>query len=508
MHAAGTKGAVFLDRDGTIIHDVGYLGDAAGIRLYPDAVGALRTLQREYALFVVSNQSGIAKGHITREQVDEVNRRLGELLAEHDVRIVAWYVCPHCREDACDCMKPAARFLREAADEYGLDLSRSFVIGDHPHDPATGDAVGAFGLYLLTGHGPQHIDSLPDDRLVFHSLRDAADWIMAHPEPRYGLGREIDFAAETIKSGGLAAFPTETVYGLGANALDPAAVARIFEVKERPLDDPLIVHVAQQSQLAGLVAGIPGKAARLVEALWPGPLTLVLPKLPVVPDIVTAGHPTVAVRMPSNAVARRLIAAAGVPVAAPSANRFGRTSPTTAAHVIGQLGFGWGVIVDGGACRVGVESTVLSLVEDRPVLLRPGGAPLEEIERLIGRVELPGGADAAKPMSPGMLQRHYAPSTPLRIVPSLEPWLERADVGILAFSPLAGRPAGPVETLTQGGDLTEAAVNLYAAMRRLDGRGLALIVAQEVPNHGLGRAVNDRLRKASNPLSEAMPQGV
>jgi L-threonylcarbamoyladenylate synthase len=503
LRANRTKGAVFLDRDGTIIHDVGYLGDPAGIRLYQDAVGALQTLQREYELFVVSNQSGVARGHITLEQVDQVNRRLGELLAEHGVHIAAWYMCPHRREDACDCMKPAARFLREAADAYGLDLSRSFVIGDHPHDPATADAVGAFGLYLLTGHGPKHIDSLPDDQLVFHSLGDAADWIMAHPEPRESLAREIGTAAETLRSGGLAAFPTETVYGLGANALDPAAVARIFEVKERPLDDPLIVHVAQQDHLAGLVPGIPGKAARLIEALWPGPLTLVLPKLPVVPDIVTAGLSTVAVRMPSNAIARKLIDTAGVPVAAPSANRFGRTSPTTAAHVTEQLGSGWGVVVDGGACRVGVESTVLSLVDDRAVLLRPGGAPLEEVERLIGKVELSMATGAAKPMSPGMLPRHYAPSTPLRIVPNLEPWLERADVGILAFAPLVGCAAGPVETLTQGGgNPTEAAVNLYAAMRRLDGRGLTLIVAQEVPNHGLGRAVNDRLRKASARTAE------
>jgi L-threonylcarbamoyladenylate synthase len=164
--------------------------------------------------------------------------------------------------------------------------------------------------------------------------------------------------------------------------------------------------------------------------------------------------------------------------------------------------------VDGGACRVGVESTVLSLVDDRAVLLRPGGAPLEDIERLIGNVELPEISDAAaaRPVSPGMLPRHYAPSTPLRIVPCLEPWLERGDVGILAFVPLAGCAAGPVETLTQKGDLTEAAVNLYAAMRRLDSRGLTLMVAQEVPNHGLGRAVNDRLRKASNPLNKARPE--
>ena len=187
MHT-GAKGAIFLDRDGTIIHDVGHLGDPAGIRLYPDAVSALQTLQREYALFVVSNQSGVAKGHITRKQVDEVNRRLGELLSEHGVHIAAWYVCPHCREDACDCMKPAARFLREAADEYGLDLSRSFVIGDHPHDPATADAAGATGLYVLTGHGQRHLNELPEGRLVFETLGQACDWIIKQKQLKLKIG--------------------------------------------------------------------------------------------------------------------------------------------------------------------------------------------------------------------------------------------------------------------------------------------------------------------------------
>lgn len=491
--------AIFLDRDGTLVYDVGHLGTPDDIRLYPDTIPALLRLQRSYLLFVVTNQSGVAHGRITRAQVDAVNENLAAMLAAKGVHIRRWYVCPHSRADACCCMKPKPQFLLQAAEEFGLRLDLSFVIGDHPHDPATADSVGAFGVYLLTGHGSHHLAELPHDRLLFHSLGDAARWIEAHPDPRSVLAREIQSGAEAIRAGGLVAFPTETVYGLGADALNPRAVARIFEVKERPLEDPLIVHIAEPGDLAELAAAVPEKAQRLAESFWPGPLTIVLPKRPTVPDIVTAGLPTIAVRMPANGIARQLIRLAGVPIAAPSANRFGRTSPTAAAHVVAQLGTGWGVVIDGGACRVGLESTVLSLAAgDKPVLLRPGAVTLEQLGAVIGEVEDPPEQHSHRPESPGMFERHYAPVTPLLVVRDVGPFRGDAGVGVLFFRPREYEAAGPAEVLTQSGALDEAAVNLYAALRRLDSVGLKLIVAESVPDHGIGRAINDRLRKAGS----------
>ena len=306
-------------------------------------------------------------------------------------------------------------------------------------------------------------------------------------------------AAEIIRRGGLVAFPTETVYGLGADAFAPLAVARIFEVKKRPYFDPLILHVANPGDLGQLVTEIPSGAKKLVDRLWPGPLTVVLPKKEAVPDIVTAGLPTVAVRMPRHSIALRLIQLAESPIAAPSANPFGYLSPTTAEHVRDQLGDQVDLILDGGPCPVGVESTILSFVGGKPRLLRPGGVTLEEIEEMIGRVERPP-EEADHPQSPGMLPKHYAPRTPIV--------LDRSEKGYDYSGKRIGwlglqEPDQPhafqhVEILSRIGDLKEAAANLFAAIRRLDALNLDLIVAEPVPEVGLGRAIMDRLRRASH----------
>lgn len=324
---------------------------------------------------------------------------------------------------------------------------------------------------------------------------------------------ELARAAEILRQGGLVAFPTETVYGLGASALDVEALARVFEVKGRPLFDPLIVHVPGIEQARPLVRQFPELAQTLAARFWPGPLTLVLPKSILVPDLATAGCPTVAVRVPDHPVALELLRLTGVPLAAPSANLFGRISPTTAAHVREQLGDGIDLILDGGPCRVGVESTVVQLTENRPVLLRPGGTPLEEIETLIGPVEIP--APAARGpvnsglVSPGTLPQHYAPRTPLTIDSQEVPEAGSAmtapgagstvRVGLLAFTPPAesGR-FQQVEVLSPAGDLREATSRFFSALRRLDAAGLDLIVAEMFPEQGLGRALNDRLRRAAH----------
>ncbi len=307
-------------------------------------------------------------------------------------------------------------------------------------------------------------------------------------------------AAEIIKKGGLVAFPTETVYGLGADAFNPLAVARIFEVKRRPSFDPLIVHVSDPADLEKLVTKIPSNARKLMERFWPGPLTVVLVKKEEVPDIVTSGLSTVAIRMPRHPMTLSLIERTGSPIVGPSANPFGYLSPTTAGHVREQLGGQIDFILDGGPCEVGVESTIISFSESRPRLLRPGGVPLEEIESIIGTVEVSSLEDG-KPSAPGMLPRHYAPRTPIVLDWENKDIDSNKDkkIGFLAFQePQKGLKFQHIEILSKRGDFREAAANLFAAIRRLDHLNLDLILAETIPEVGLGRAIMDRLRRASH----------
>jgi L-threonylcarbamoyladenylate synthase len=410
----------------------------------------------------------------------------------------------------------------------------------------------------------------------------------AAPTPPEPATREaIDRAGRLLANGQLVAFPTETVYGLGANALDETAVAGIFQAKGRPSFDPLIVHCSGPEQALALAASVPPAARQLAAAFWPGPMTLVLEKFPAtgfsvqvsrsgsapeptaadpsragqqphrpenqkketaneqqetgnekrpIPDLVTAGLPTVALRVPGHPVARAMIEAAGVPIAAPSANRFGGISPTRAEHVAGELGQAVAMILDGGPCEAGVESTVIAVSQDQPPrVLRLGGLTVEQIEQAVGPVTVqtsssqPGQdeADGAapgnrreptpphndnaqpSPQAPGMLDRHYAPTTPLRIIADLtaEKLVNIAKNQRVAVLLFADRPelfeaiadyAEAWETLSPAGDLQEAAANLFAAMRRLDGAGVELILAEPAPDRGLGRAINDRLHRAAH----------
>jgi len=309
----------------------------------------------------------------------------------------------------------------------------------------------------------------------------------------------IHQAAEIIRKGGIVAFPTETVYGLGADVFNPLAVARVFEVKRRPYFDPLIVHVANPNDVKELVKEIPSNAKKMIERFWPGPLTVVLLREEGIPDIVTAGLPTIAIRMPDHPMALSLIKESKCPIAAPSANPFGYLSPTTAEHVREQLGDQVDLILDGGPCPVGVESTVVSFSENKPRLLRPGGVSLEEIETIIGKVEISPIED--RPSAPGMLPRHYAPRTPIVVLDWDEKNLDiykGKNIGLLAFQETKNNLKFLyVEILSKKGDIREAAANFFAAIRRLDAMNLDLILAEPVPEIGLGRAIMDRLRRAS-----------
>ncbi|MBI4802455.1 MAG: threonylcarbamoyl-AMP synthase [Elusimicrobia bacterium] len=303
-------------------------------------------------------------------------------------------------------------------------------------------------------------------------------------------------AAAFIRKGGTAVFPTETVYGLGADALNPEAAAKIFEIKKRPAFDPLIVHVASVKQ-AKMLAFVTPKAEALMKRFWPGPLTLVLPKKRIVPDIVTAGLDTVALRMPANPVALDLIKRAGTPIAAPSANRFGRLSPTAAAHAERQLKGRPDIILDGGKTRIGVESAVLAFKDRRIYLLRHGGLPLEEIEKVAGPLAsvLRSGK---RPRSPGRLAGHYNPSAKLILLGKKKPELKKGlRYGYLAFTEKPALKVKKAAVLSPSGDLKEAAANLFSHLHKLDNAGLDIILAEPVPMRGLGRAIMDRLKRAA-----------
>lgn len=297
-----------------------------------------------------------------------------------------------------------------------------------------------------------------------------------------------------LSEGKLVGIPTETVYGLAGNALNEAAVLDIFRVKNRPAFDPLIVHVASHERLSVYVREVPPLAQRLAEALMPGPLTLLLPKAAIIPDLVTSGLDTVAIRIPRHPLTRQLLSLLDFPLAAPSANPFGYISPTTAQHVAQQLGEQIAYILDGGACEVGLESTIVGFENHQAVVYRKGGVAIETIEALIGPVRVQAHS-SSNPQAPGMLKSHYAPRTPLRLgMPVAEQAPER--VGLISFR--AKTPSWPHhEVLSPTGSFAEAARNLFAALRRLDALGLDCIYAELLPEQDLGRAINDRLRRAA-----------
>lgn len=299
---------------------------------------------------------------------------------------------------------------------------------------------------------------------------------------------EIQHAAALIREGKLVAFPTETVYGLGANALDASAVDKIFRVKGRPATSPLIVHVESRDRASEIVAEWPATAEKLAREFWPGPLTLVLPKRPCIPDIVTAGLPTVGVRVPANELALTLLVDAAVPIAAPSANRFTELSPTTAEHVRKSLGSDVDFILDGGPTQVGIESTVLSLAGPKPVLLRPGMISRKKLEALIGPIELAGAPTEAAHASPGMHPKHYSPRT--RLV------LTRPSTGRGAYLWLTLRNEA-ARSIRMPADAAHYAAALYETLHRLDDENLDWIAVELPPDEPEWAGIRDRLQRAA-----------
>lgn len=310
--------------------------------------------------------------------------------------------------------------------------------------------------------------------------------------------QSIAESAEVIRRGGLVAFPTETVYGLGADGLNPIAVAKIFEAKKRPEFNPLILHIAQKDWVKKFSVFNDERIENIINKFWPGPLTLVLPKRDLVPDIVTSGNPTVAIRIPNHKVALELIEKSGTPIAAPSANKFGQLSPTDAHHVVKSLGDRVDIILDGGNSMVGLESTIIELHNKEILLLRPGGLSLEELQNEIGEIKI-GKTNSNKPNSPGQLPFHYAPAIELDFLNNKN--LKKHSgkkIGALFFEYEKSDEQFEIsKTLSKSGDMKEAAANLFRFLHEFEKENLDVILVEPIKEIGLGMAIMDRLKKAA-----------
>lgn len=310
------------------------------------------------------------------------------------------------------------------------------------------------------------------------------------------IGNDILVAKDFLQRGELVAIPTETVYGLGGNALDREAVLSIFETKKRPAFDPLIIHTDSLEKVQEFVTDLSGMALDLAKAFWPGPLTLLLPKRDIIPDLVTSGLDRVAVRIPAHPLTLELLSILNFPLAAPSANPFGYISPTKAEHVNAQLGDQIPYILDGGECKVGIESTIVGFENGVATVYRLGGLSVDDIEKVIGKVNvLP--HSSSNPQAPGMLKSHYAPRKPFFIKSKEEMALAPEGVAALLFEKKVSNPNIYQKVLSESGDIKEAAHHLFTYLRELDAMNIQEIWAEFVPTHGLGLAINDRLRRAA-----------
>lgn len=311
------------------------------------------------------------------------------------------------------------------------------------------------------------------------------------------IGTDVKKAAKILSEGGLVAIPTETVYGLAANAFNEEAVTNIFKAKNRPLFDPLITHIAHANQLENLALNIPEKVNKLTDKFWPGPLTIVLPKTNKISDLITSGLDNAAFRVPNHPLTSSLLEMVDFPLVAPSANPFTYVSPTTAQHVADQLGNKVDYIIDGGSCSIGLESTIISFTDKTPKILRLGGLSEEEIEKVIGKVDIQTHSSST-PQAPGMLSSHYSPGIEIKVgnIEKLISENSEKKIGIISFE--KPFPDYLNSVLAPSGNLPEAAQNLFKSLRWMGNQQVEIILTEFVPNHGLGRAINDRLKRASS----------
>lgn len=314
------------------------------------------------------------------------------------------------------------------------------------------------------------------------------------------ISNNISKAVKILNNEDVLAIPTETVYGLAGNIYSDKAIRKIFEIKQRPLFNPLIVHLHSVAQLDDIVSDFPPEAQLLADAFWPGPLTLVLKKKSTIPDIITAGKETVAVRIPNHPVTLKLLKELSFPLAAPSANPFNRISPTKALHVESYFKNSIQMVIEGGECKNGLESTIIGFENDKPILYRLGSISIEEIENVVGKINIKNKKENA-PIAPGMLAKHYSPKTKTYLVNDIDKFIldfKDKTIGLLSFSKvITGSNIKHIEILSKTGNLKEAASNLYSSLHKLDNLHLDMIVAERAPDFGLGKSINDRLERAS-----------
>lgn len=314
------------------------------------------------------------------------------------------------------------------------------------------------------------------------------------------ISKDISKAIELLNNDELVAIPTETVYGLAGNIFSENAVKSIFKTKKRPSFNPLIVHIASKNRLSNIVSYIPIKAQLLADAFWPGPITLVLPKKEIIPDLITSGKPTVAVRVPNHPITLQLLNQLEFPLAAPSANPFSNISPTKPEHVENYFKHDIKMVLDGGPCKRGIESTIIGFEKDEPIIYRLGSTPIEEIERVIGKISIKN-KEEISPKAPGMLERHYAPKTKTILTDDLTKSIKfhlDKRIGLLIFNDILNDDNIQFKVvLSEASNLYEAASKLYDALHQLDEQELDIIIAEKLPNYGLGKSINDRLSRAT-----------
>lgn len=313
------------------------------------------------------------------------------------------------------------------------------------------------------------------------------------------ISRDINGAIDLLSKDEVVAIPTETVYGLAGNLFSSIAITKIFDIKQRPMFNPLIAHVSSIDRVHSVVNAFPDRAQKLAEAFWPGPLTMVLPKRSHIPDLVTAGKDTVAVRIPNHPLTLQLLETIPFPLCAPSANPFNRISPTRSDHVKAYFEGVIPMILEGGHCAQGIESTIIGFEDEQPILYRLGSISIEEIEGVIGHIEIKN-LQSSAPKAPGMLAKHYAPLTKTYLVDDVMKFASKhlgKRIGILRFDENTTAEANHIVTLSASGNLKEAASNLYKSLHELDHLHLDLIIAERLPDYGLGRSINDRLQRAT-----------
>ncbi len=497
--------AVFLNGDGAITENLD-INFPDKIKSHSEIFDALKIISEyNFLIFIIANQRTTSGKFISKNELEKVPKLIQQLNAK-SIKIVEIFA--HDSNHNCEYRKSPTYFLRKAIEKYDINLKDSYIIGNHPSNFIMTQKYPIKSLYLLSGNGLKYRNEAEKTNAkILPDILSAAEFIQINENLQkiYNNNNELEEkilqASLVIKNNGTVVMPTETVYGLAANAENRKAVEKIFSIKKRPSYDPLIVHISNFEMLNKIVLEIPAKAKILMENLWPGPLTIVLRKKQIIPDIVTANLPSVAVRMPMHPIALKLIEYSG-PIAAPSANLFSQLSPTRYSDISKEIIQNANFAINGGDCIKGLESTIISFLnEDKPQLLRAGSISVEKIERLIGKISIKKSSTQSSE-APGMQKKHYSPKTPIFIIKSPNDISDEKKIksALLSFKKISPKQVSQfkiTKLLTSDCDFRKAAAQLYSTLAELDKLKLKAIYTILPKKKGLGLAIADRLIRAS-----------